>query len=221
MLSTDKLGIHSITSYHNGNGSFRVWNGTCFISYVLYSTPELHSEFYSSPKISMIPTPTRDSFKSPDGAMTKFAKAIAKKKIAKIVVFIELLLPAKFFYRPFERRVTFMIQKHCFDIPKNIDNDFRFDFLKRGDFSINCPDGIMPCNRMALYLSSKFMKKYLTDFKEVQYDTVHFMDVVEPVITFLHSSCFEMPETYDLNFAKRLLEVINIFNPQESYKIKG
>uniref|UniRef100_A0A914Y1H5 Uncharacterized protein n=1 Tax=Panagrolaimus superbus TaxID=310955 RepID=A0A914Y1H5_9BILA len=138
MLSTDKIGIHSITSYHNGNGSFRVWNGTCFISYILYSTEELHSEFYSSPKISMIPTPNRDSFKTPDGAMTKFAEAYVQKKLTKIIVFIELLLPAKFFYRPFERNSMFLKHKHCFDFPDNFEDDFRFDFLnKRKDFDFD------------------------------------------------------------------------------------
>uniref|UniRef100_A0AC35GHD5 Uncharacterized protein n=1 Tax=Panagrolaimus sp. PS1159 TaxID=55785 RepID=A0AC35GHD5_9BILA len=101
ILCHDKIGVHSITSYHNGNGSFRVWNGLCFITYVLYSSNELHSEFYTSPKIELIPTPNRDSFKTADGKMATLSEAVRDKKVTKIAVFIELLLPSRLFYRPF------------------------------------------------------------------------------------------------------------------------
>uniref|UniRef100_A0AC35GXB8 Uncharacterized protein n=1 Tax=Panagrolaimus sp. PS1159 TaxID=55785 RepID=A0AC35GXB8_9BILA len=217
ILCHDKIGVHSIATYYNGNGLFRVWNGLCFITYILYSSNELHSEFYTSPKIELIPTPNRDSFKTADGEMAKFSEAVGDKKVSKIAVFIELWLPSRLFYRPFERSSLFLGETHCFDIPDDVEHDFRFTFLTANDFAIRCPDGEMPCSS---HLSSKYMRNHLMGkTRSDEFLTEHLMDVVKPIVIFLHSLCFKMPETYDLNYAKRLLKAIKFFNPQEKYKI--
>uniref|UniRef100_A0A914Q023 BTB domain-containing protein n=1 Tax=Panagrolaimus davidi TaxID=227884 RepID=A0A914Q023_9BILA len=220
ILCHDKISVHSITSYHNGNGSYRVWNGLCFITYTLYSSNELHSEFYTSPKTELIPTPNRDSFKTADGKMAKFSEAVRDKKVTKIAVFIELLLPSRLFYRPFEKSPLFLGQTHCFDIPEDPEYDFRFTFLTADNFTIRCPDGEMPCSSTSLFLSSKYMRNELMGkTKSDEFITEHLMDVVKPIVIFLHTLCFKMPETYDLDFVKRLLKAVKFFNPQEKYRI--
>uniref|UniRef100_A0A914R0B1 BTB domain-containing protein n=1 Tax=Panagrolaimus davidi TaxID=227884 RepID=A0A914R0B1_9BILA len=96
-----------------------------------------------------------------------------------------------------------------------MENDCRFGFLNKSDYSIKCPDGSIPCRRIVLNLTSKLMRRHFAETKDVEMVVEHSMDVVKLVFTFLHSLCFKMPKFYDLDFAKRLLKVVDFFEPEQ------
>uniref|UniRef100_A0A914QHZ9 Uncharacterized protein n=1 Tax=Panagrolaimus davidi TaxID=227884 RepID=A0A914QHZ9_9BILA len=109
-----------------------LWNATCNVSYSLYYDNDMRFEIYSSPKISAILNPDNFVFNSPEGFMAKFCDAFQKGKVAKIVVFVELKILSKHFFRPFDLRLNYFKRKISGEYPENWENDYRFEFLKDG-----------------------------------------------------------------------------------------
>uniref|UniRef100_A0A914QAV8 Uncharacterized protein n=1 Tax=Panagrolaimus davidi TaxID=227884 RepID=A0A914QAV8_9BILA len=72
---------------------------------------------------------------------------------------------------------------------------------------------------MVLNVSSEFMRDHFKESKENEFICEHKIDVVKPIIIFLHSLCFQMPKTYDLDFADRLLKAIDFFEPVQKEQI--
>ena len=68
-------------------------------------------------------------------------------------------------------------------------------------------------NRHSLSLSSKYFRNLIPTFQGNGIAVPHFLDVVKPIIMCLHSLCFEIPESYDLEYIYRLLKAINFFLP--------
>uniref|UniRef100_A0AC35G5W2 Uncharacterized protein n=1 Tax=Panagrolaimus sp. PS1159 TaxID=55785 RepID=A0AC35G5W2_9BILA len=178
-----------------------------------------------------------DCFKTPEGYMIKIMEAVNKKIIRRMVIFVELHLPTKYFYRPFEKPTSYLLGSFCDEYPEDMTKDCRFGFMNKSDFSIKCPDGSIPCRRIVLNLTSKLMRRHFAETKDIamvvedSLDVLmrrHFaetkdvemvvedsIDVVKPVVTFLHSLCFKMPKFYDLDFAKRLLKAVDLFEPEQ------
>ena len=67
---------------------------------------------------------------------------------------------------------------------------------------------------MILYNLSKCLPEFSLESSEIhELQVEHLIDVVKPIIWFLHSQCFELPENYDLDYIKRLLNAISFFDP--------
>uniref|UniRef100_A0A914R0M4 BTB domain-containing protein n=1 Tax=Panagrolaimus davidi TaxID=227884 RepID=A0A914R0M4_9BILA len=197
------------------------WNATCNVSYNLYYDNDMRFEIYSSPKISAIFNPDHVNFKSPEGFLAKFSDAFQRGKVAKIVVFVELKIPLKHFFRPFDLRLNYFKRKISGEYPENWENDYRFEFLKDGDYSIKCSDGhSMPALKMVLNVSSNFIRDHFAELTENELIVGHKIDVIKPVILYLHSLCFQMPKSYNLDFVDRLLEAIDFFNPEHRDEIE-
>uniref|UniRef100_A0A914PDN6 BTB domain-containing protein n=1 Tax=Panagrolaimus davidi TaxID=227884 RepID=A0A914PDN6_9BILA len=195
-----------------------LWDQTCNVSYNLYSDNEMQNELYSSPKISAIFDTESAEYCTPNGFLTKFNNAYQKREIAKMVIFVELILPAEIFLRPFDLPMPFLNED--MEYPEDIENDFKFEFLKDSDYSIRCSDGYsMPALKMVLNVSSKFMKKHFKELTENELIVEHKIDVVKPIIIYIHSLCFKMPKSFDIDFADRLLKAIDFFEPEQKEKM--
>uniref|UniRef100_A0AC35FKU8 Uncharacterized protein n=1 Tax=Panagrolaimus sp. PS1159 TaxID=55785 RepID=A0AC35FKU8_9BILA len=72
---------------------------------------------------------------------------------------------------------------------------------------------------MVLNVSSEFMRDHFKESKENEFICEHKIDVIKPVILYLHSLCFEMPKTYDIDFVDRLLKAIDLFDPVHKRQI--
>uniref|UniRef100_A0A914QCI8 Uncharacterized protein n=1 Tax=Panagrolaimus davidi TaxID=227884 RepID=A0A914QCI8_9BILA len=72
---------------------------------------------------------------------------------------------------------------------------------------------------MVLNVSSEFMRDHFKESKENELIVEHKIDVVKPIIIFLHSLCFQMPKSHDLDFADRLLKAIDFFEPEQKEKM--
>uniref|UniRef100_A0AC35GZB4 Uncharacterized protein n=1 Tax=Panagrolaimus sp. PS1159 TaxID=55785 RepID=A0AC35GZB4_9BILA len=100
-------------------------NTICNVSYTLFYDDAMRFELYSSPKVSTIPNPDVNKMLiTPNGFMTKFDDEFQNDKAAKFVIFVELIIPLKYFVPPFGRR------KCCIEYPANFENNFKFAFLK-------------------------------------------------------------------------------------------
>uniref|UniRef100_A0A914R9C5 Uncharacterized protein n=1 Tax=Panagrolaimus davidi TaxID=227884 RepID=A0A914R9C5_9BILA len=163
----------------------------------------------------------QDWFKTPEGYMAKIMDAINKKTIRRMVIFIELHLPTKYFYRPFEKPTSYLLRSFCDEYPEDMTKDCRFGFMNKSDYSIKCPDGSISCRRIVLNLTSKLMRKHFAETKDTEMVVEHSIDVIKPVVTFLHSLCFQMPKFYDLDFAKRLLKAVDFFEPEQITNIQS
>uniref|UniRef100_A0AC35GG26 Uncharacterized protein n=1 Tax=Panagrolaimus sp. PS1159 TaxID=55785 RepID=A0AC35GG26_9BILA len=107
-----------------------ILNCGCFVSYKLFYDNDMRFEFYSSKTVSAVRSPQDNgSFFTPDGFMEKFRNAKAEKRIKKIVVFVEIVIPTKFFYTPFKHLSS--SKQLCDKYPTNMEEDFRFAFLKQ------------------------------------------------------------------------------------------
>uniref|UniRef100_A0AC35EZV6 BTB domain-containing protein n=1 Tax=Panagrolaimus sp. PS1159 TaxID=55785 RepID=A0AC35EZV6_9BILA len=73
------------------------------------------------------------------------------------------------------------------------------------DYTIKCLDGKMPASKCVLNVTSGFMEKHFKDSKSNELIVEHKIDVIEPLILYLHSKCFEMPKAFDFDYAQRLL----------------
>uniref|UniRef100_A0A914QT45 Uncharacterized protein n=1 Tax=Panagrolaimus davidi TaxID=227884 RepID=A0A914QT45_9BILA len=203
------------------NGIVR--NAACNVSYTFFDN-EMRHELYSSPKISAIRLPNGSEggrcfmvLKTPDEFLKKFRDDYEKGKVGKINVVIELILPSMYFYRPFD--IIFDRLEYPDEYPEEMESDFRFKFLEDGDYSITCPNNSsIQCRRSALNLTSKFMQKHFAETKDTELVVEHSIDVVKPIIYYLHSACFEMPKSYNLDFADRLLKAVDFFDPKSKYK---
>uniref|UniRef100_A0A914QBW1 BTB domain-containing protein n=1 Tax=Panagrolaimus davidi TaxID=227884 RepID=A0A914QBW1_9BILA len=89
------------------------------------------------------------------------------------------------------------------------------------DYSIKCSDGYsMPAVGMVLNFSSEFMRKHLKESKENEFICEHKIDVIKPIIIYLHSLCFRMPKSFDIDFVDRLLDAIDFFDPEQRDEIE-
>uniref|UniRef100_A0A914PZF7 BTB domain-containing protein n=1 Tax=Panagrolaimus davidi TaxID=227884 RepID=A0A914PZF7_9BILA len=196
-----------------------LWNPICNISYSLFSDNDMRFELYSSPKISAIPY--RNGFYTPEEFMTRFHNAFQNGTALKGVIFFEITLSEKTFNRPFEHPLHRLYKNFCAEYPENMENDFRFEFMKDGDYTIKCPDNYaMVAVGMVLNFSSEFMRKHLKESKENEFVCEHRIDVIKPIIIYIHSLCFQMPKTYDLDFVDRLLEAMDFFELENEFDIK-
>uniref|UniRef100_A0AC35FNZ3 BTB domain-containing protein n=1 Tax=Panagrolaimus sp. PS1159 TaxID=55785 RepID=A0AC35FNZ3_9BILA len=201
-----------------------LWNPAGSVSYILYSDNEMQNELYSSQKIPLITVEEDDmtKFETPEGFWTNFNDEFVKGNVAKLVTFVELILPAKIFCQPFDLPLHPLNMEHCNGYPEDIKKDFRFKFLMDSDFTIKCPnDYSMPASKMALNLTSNFMRQYFEESKENEIIVEHEIDVVKAVIFYLHSLSFKMPKTYNLDFAERLLKAIDFFDHENKDDIKS
>uniref|UniRef100_A0A914QR81 Uncharacterized protein n=1 Tax=Panagrolaimus davidi TaxID=227884 RepID=A0A914QR81_9BILA len=112
-----------------------LWNPICNISYSLFYDSDMRFELYSSPKISAIPSkysPQKNItiFKTPDGFLTRFYDALQNGRVLKAVIFFEFTTSESIFNRPFEHPLHFFNKKMCEEYPKDMENDFRFEFMK-------------------------------------------------------------------------------------------
>uniref|UniRef100_A0A914PBU6 BTB domain-containing protein n=1 Tax=Panagrolaimus davidi TaxID=227884 RepID=A0A914PBU6_9BILA len=220
-VTTMKWQLHLINDHLNVRyqGSL-VTNGICNVSYKLFCDNNMEIELYSSPVTSVVSTGQRSNiiFFTPDGFMDELKDACKTGAVepntmpSKIVIIIALLLPTKIFFRPFDLPLHPLNKKICEKYPIDLEKDFRFEFLNDSDFSIKCPDGTVPALKMVLNVSSKFMHNHFKESKENEFVCEHRIDVVKPIIIYLHSLCFQMPKTYDLDFVDRLLKAIDFFD---------
>uniref|UniRef100_A0AC34GWF0 Uncharacterized protein n=1 Tax=Panagrolaimus sp. ES5 TaxID=591445 RepID=A0AC34GWF0_9BILA len=193
------------------------WNGICFLSYTLYYDDEMRYEFFSSTQIQMEETEDEHEsitkFQTPEGYMAKFIEGMKNKKFSKCVVSIELDLPAINFYEPsFKKR---SIKSNISDeYPVDYENDFRFEFLKNGDYTFECLDGTLKAYRDMLFSLSKTMKKQLSSPRHYPVGIVKYtVAVIKPIITYFHSLCFKLPDSYDFDYIESLLNAIEFFEP--------
>uniref|UniRef100_A0A914R5R7 BTB domain-containing protein n=1 Tax=Panagrolaimus davidi TaxID=227884 RepID=A0A914R5R7_9BILA len=198
-----------------------VTDGICNISYKLFCDNNMEIELYSSPITSVVSTGQHFNtvFFTPDGFMDELKDARKTGAVAKIVIIIALLLPTKIFFRPFDLPLHPLNKIICEEYPIDLEKDFRFEFLNDSDLSIKCPDGTVPALKMVLNVSSKFMKKHFKESKENEFVCEHKIDVVKPLIIYLHSLCFQMSKTYDLDFVDRLLKAADFFDPVKKRQI--
>uniref|UniRef100_A0A914QEP5 BTB domain-containing protein n=1 Tax=Panagrolaimus davidi TaxID=227884 RepID=A0A914QEP5_9BILA len=157
----------------------------------------------------------------PHGFLTRFYNAFQNRTALKAVIFFEITTSEKLFNRPFEHPLHPLNKKTCEEYPKAMENDFRFEFLKNSDYTIKCPDDYsMQAIGMVLNFSSEFMRKHFKESKENEFICEHRIDVIKPIIIYIHSLCFQMPKTYDLDFVDRLLEAIHFFELENESDIK-
>uniref|UniRef100_A0A914Q4R6 Uncharacterized protein n=1 Tax=Panagrolaimus davidi TaxID=227884 RepID=A0A914Q4R6_9BILA len=184
-------------------------NCECFVSYDLFYDNAMRFLFHSSNRVPAVFFPEDVNFQTPDGFMTKFRDAKEERRIKKIVVYVEIIFPTEYCYRPFKD----LSSQLCDEYPPNMEDDFRFAFLKQSDYTIKCPDGEMPAIKWGLNVSSAFMKNHFKDSKSNVLIVEHRIDVIQPIIRYLHSLTFEMPKSFTLDFAQRLLNAIEYFKP--------
>uniref|UniRef100_A0A914QS18 BTB domain-containing protein n=1 Tax=Panagrolaimus davidi TaxID=227884 RepID=A0A914QS18_9BILA len=199
-------------------------NPICNVSYKIFSHMDV--ELYSSPvtsALSLDPVPqigANTMFGTPDGFMDELKGVCKTTAVGKVVIVVELLLPLKIFFRPFDHPLHPLNKEICAKYPENMQKDFTFEFLNDSDFSIKCPnDYSIPASKMLLNLTSKFMRKHFKKSKENELVVEHKIDVVKPIIYYLHSACFEIPKSYDLDFADRILKAIDFFVPVQERQI--
>uniref|UniRef100_A0AC34G5E5 BTB domain-containing protein n=1 Tax=Panagrolaimus sp. ES5 TaxID=591445 RepID=A0AC34G5E5_9BILA len=193
------------------------WDGSCFISFTLYYDAEMRFEFFTSTKIEMDEGGFLEKFSTPEGYMAKFIEAANNKKFSKCVIFIELHLPTTYFYEPtYERELHPDISNIIDELPDDYENDFRFEFLKNGDYTFECLDGTVLAQRIVLFLSSETMKNQLSSQFHHSVGIVKYtVDVIKPIITFFHSLCFKLPDSFNLDYIDRLLSAIEFFEPHQ------
>uniref|UniRef100_A0AC34FVB4 BTB domain-containing protein n=1 Tax=Panagrolaimus sp. ES5 TaxID=591445 RepID=A0AC34FVB4_9BILA len=200
---------------NNENFEEYLKNGSCYISYTLFYDAQMRFEYFSSTRIKMEEHGYREDFCTPDGYMTRFIEAANNKKFSKCVIFVELHLPTKYFYQPPLKRKIFSYGEEISDIlPNDFENDFRFDYFKKGDYLFECLDGTVPAHRNMLFTSSATMKKQLRLPRHHSVGIVKYtVAVVKPIIIFFHSHVFKLPESFTLDYIGRLLNAIEFFQP--------
>uniref|UniRef100_A0A914P4F1 BTB domain-containing protein n=1 Tax=Panagrolaimus davidi TaxID=227884 RepID=A0A914P4F1_9BILA len=210
----NQIGMIAVPSKHF------LWNPICNISYSLFYDNDMRFELYSSPKISAIPIDAT-AFYTPDGFMTRFYNDFQNGTALKAVIFFEITLSEKIFSRPFEHPLHVLYQNFCAKYPEDMENDFTFEFMKDGDYTIKCPnDYAMLAVGMVLNFSSEFMRKHFKESKENEFLCEHKIDVIKPIIIYIHSLCFQMPKTYDIDFVDRLLKAVDFFVLENEFDIK-
>uniref|UniRef100_A0AC34F8W0 BTB domain-containing protein n=1 Tax=Panagrolaimus sp. ES5 TaxID=591445 RepID=A0AC34F8W0_9BILA len=202
----------------NQNSQEYLKDGDCFISYTLFYDSQMRFEFFSSTRIQM--EEYRENFRTPEGYMTRFIEGMNNNKFKKCVISVELHLPMKYFCQAsFKRSYTDFDDNQISDkFPMDYENDFRFEFLRNGDYTFECLDGIVPAHRNILFSSSSTMKKQLSSPFHHTFGTVMFtVDVIKPIIIFLHSHCFKLPESFNFDYIFRLLKAIEFFEPVQKW----
>uniref|UniRef100_A0AC34F6L6 MATH domain-containing protein n=1 Tax=Panagrolaimus sp. ES5 TaxID=591445 RepID=A0AC34F6L6_9BILA len=201
------------------NAFGEVWDGSCFLSYTLYYDAEMRFEFFSSTRIKMDGNGFMEDFCTPDGYMARFIEAANNKKFSKCVISVELHLPIKYFFQPYFKREFHVTEEKITDnFPDNYENDFRFEFLKKGDYTFECLDGTVLAYRDILFLSSETMKKQLIRRHHYPVGIVKYtVDVIQPIITFFHSLCFKLPDSFNFDYILRLLSAIEFFKPVQKW----
>ena len=81
------------------------------------------------------------------------------------------------------------------------------------DFLIKCPDESIQASRQSLYISSHYFRNLLPTFQSHELAVRHSIDVVKPIIYYLHSLCFETPKFEDIGYIRRLITAICFFLP--------
>uniref|UniRef100_A0AC34FR45 Uncharacterized protein n=1 Tax=Panagrolaimus sp. ES5 TaxID=591445 RepID=A0AC34FR45_9BILA len=210
------------------NRAYEEWNGRCYISYTLFYDSEMRFEFFSSVRTRMDETidehGIRRIFEAPEGYMTRFMEAANNNRFSKCLIFVELHLPIKYFNRPSLIKYFFGYEDKIEisdKLPDDIENDFKFDFLKNGDYSFECLDGTVRAQRIALFLSSATMTKQLSSPFHYPVGTVLYtVAVIKPIIIFLHSYCFKLPDSFTLDYIDQLLSAIEFFEPSRKRAMK-
>uniref|UniRef100_A0AC34F518 Uncharacterized protein n=1 Tax=Panagrolaimus sp. ES5 TaxID=591445 RepID=A0AC34F518_9BILA len=214
-LTTKNIVIGTVTdTLLEGNIKDSFWNGICFLSYTLFWDNDMRLELYSSTRIQMVKINDSDLFSTPRGYMSRFAEAFTETKVSRIVMSIELHLPVKYFYYPFERPSNEIWSRNCCaEYPEYIKNGGNLAFFGESDYLIKCLDGSVPARKLTLNtFCSLNVKNFMkTDALIVE----HSIDVMKPLIIFLHTLCFEMPESYDLEYVKRLFKLLESFKPEK------
>uniref|UniRef100_A0AC34GQ45 Uncharacterized protein n=1 Tax=Panagrolaimus sp. ES5 TaxID=591445 RepID=A0AC34GQ45_9BILA len=189
------------------------WNEDCFISYTLYYDSEMRFEYFSSTRIKMNETLCEDGFHTPDGYLTKFIESMFNNRFSKCVIFIELHLPAKYFYQPCFKRELRGIKNEIFDeFSDDFENDFGLEFMKNGDYIFECLDGIVRAQHVVLFSSSATMKRQLRPPRHYPVGTVLYtVEVVKTIMILFHSHVFKLPESYDLEYIDSLLHAFDFF----------
>uniref|UniRef100_A0A914R2H7 MATH domain-containing protein n=1 Tax=Panagrolaimus davidi TaxID=227884 RepID=A0A914R2H7_9BILA len=111
----------------------KIPGGSCHIAYTIYYDNDMRYELYSSTKVATIGMVTDGlRFRTPRGNfMEMLTNAFIKNEGKMIVVFIEMILPTRFFFRRFEDLSIFAHHKLP-EYPAHIEDDFRFDFINNG-----------------------------------------------------------------------------------------
>uniref|UniRef100_A0AC34F1A6 BTB domain-containing protein n=1 Tax=Panagrolaimus sp. ES5 TaxID=591445 RepID=A0AC34F1A6_9BILA len=195
----------------------KILGGSCLIAYTVYHDDDMRLELHSSPKVAAVASSGMITdglrFRTPSGQyIEKLVAAFKKNEGKKIVVYIEMILPSRYFLRHFEETSVFA-HRRLHGYPSDIEEDFRFDFSRNGDYIIKCPDGDLKASRQALFLSSFFFRNYLPSSHSKEIVVRHCIDAVKPIIWYFHSLCFEMPATYDFEFVRRIIDAMEFFHP--------
>uniref|UniRef100_A0AC34FFQ8 BTB domain-containing protein n=1 Tax=Panagrolaimus sp. ES5 TaxID=591445 RepID=A0AC34FFQ8_9BILA len=189
------------------------WTGIFYISYTLYYDAEMRFEYFSSTKIQMEKIFLQDGidYHTPDGSMAKFIESMYNNRFSKCVIFIELHLPTKQFYQPSFKRER--IKNEIFDeFSDDFENNFGLEFMKNGDYTFECLDGIVRAQRVVLFSTSETMKRQLRPPCHYPVGIVKYtVDVVKTIMILFHSHVLKLPESYDLEYIDRLLHAFDFF----------
>lgn len=98
--------------------------------------------------------------------------------------------------------------------------------LFSNNFAVRCRDGSLPASRHVLAFRSAYFKRLFTNAAVAQTrPTSHFVDfpmeIAAPVVTFILTDTFALPESMALCTLLQLLEVITALEPSEPQKLKN
>uniref|UniRef100_A0AC35F0S1 BTB domain-containing protein n=1 Tax=Panagrolaimus sp. PS1159 TaxID=55785 RepID=A0AC35F0S1_9BILA len=222
LLGLDRHGRHrSMSQAHilvETARNTKILGGLCNIAYTVYHDDEMRYELYSSTKVAAIPSAGMITdglrFRTPAGGyIEKLTNAFKKHEGKRIAIYIEMVLPSKFFLRHFEESSVFS-KKKLPKYPADIEDDFRFDFIENGDYTIKFSDGgELKANRQALYLSSLYFRNFLPSSRSKEFNCHHSIDAVKPIIWYFHCLSFEMPEAYELDYVQKIMDAIEFLDP--------
>jgi hypothetical protein len=145
--------------------------------------------------------------------MEYFFFFLFNKDSSKIAICFEVLLPIASFLHPPLDGSRFSSPPIPDPYPQNFEDDVLFDFMKKGDCKMICSDGSLKAEQRQIYLTSQFFREQMKNTREKEYYVDYSMDVMKPILIYLHSLCFEMPNVYDLEYAEQLLDAITFFEP--------
>uniref|UniRef100_A0AC34F8K8 Uncharacterized protein n=1 Tax=Panagrolaimus sp. ES5 TaxID=591445 RepID=A0AC34F8K8_9BILA len=173
----------------------------------------------------MIQAEDNFTFETPNGYMTKLVQAIESKNVLKMVVFIELHLPTKYFYQSSTERSKEQDKDLNEDaenlIHNTVEHDLKQESVKGRDLTFECLDGTVSAQRNVLIASSVTMKNQLSSSSNQNVGTIPYtVAVLKPIISFFHLLCFELPDTYSLEYAKEVINAIEYFAPVKTDKLK-
>uniref|UniRef100_A0AC34FZ20 Uncharacterized protein n=1 Tax=Panagrolaimus sp. ES5 TaxID=591445 RepID=A0AC34FZ20_9BILA len=211
------------------NRAYQEWNGRCYISYTLYYDTEMRFEFFSSVRTRMDETidqyGIRRIFETPEGYMARFIEAANNNRFLKCLIFVELHLPIKYFNQPslIKKFIGYEDEIEISDkIPDDIENEFKFEFLKNGDYTFECLDGTVRAQRIVLFLSSRTMRKELSSQSHYPVGTILYtVDVIKPILIFFHAYCFKLPDSFTLDYIDQFLKAIEFFEPSRKRAMKN